>query len=224
MRRCLLLFAALRLAAQRGDDLLARVDHLRHPWPDFTVDMTVEAGTVTQRWKVLARENGDARIEGLSEAERGRVVLMLGDDMWLLFPGAKRPLKVTPQQRLLGPAAGGDVARTRFAQDYAVADLREGALDGQPCWRLDLTARKLSTSAHTVVLWVAKEPFHPMKAEFFLASGKLARTALFDPPVQALGQSVLSRMTLVEGSGAKAEIRFSGWARGGVGREAFQRP
>lgn len=220
----LLFLAALPALAQSGDAVLAQVDRLRHPWPAFTVVLEVRDERTTQRWKVSARENGDARLDGLSEKERGRAVLALGADMWLLLPGTKRPLKVTPQQRLLGPAAGGDVARTRFRQDYAVRACAEDRLDGRPCWRLDLEARSPALSARTIQLWVERDTTAPLRAEFFMASGKRARVATFGPPATAHGQPVLSWMELEEASGAKVTLRFGPWTKGPVDPERFDLP
>lgn len=220
----LLLFAALPALTQSGEEILARVDRLRHPWPTFTMELTLKAPGVSQQWKVSARENGDARLDGLSLKEKGRAVLLKGDQMWLLLSTSKRPVKVTPQQRLMGPAAGGDVARTRFREDYAVQTLAEETLDGRDCWRLGLVARRPSLSARQVVLWVARDQILPLRAEFRLASGKLARTAVFGPPVQSHGQAVLSRMALEEPSGARAELLFGNWGKGGVDAAAFELP
>jgi outer membrane lipoprotein-sorting protein len=224
MRFAILFAAALPVLAQSGEEILARVDRLRHPWPAFTMELTVKDARTSQRWKVSARENGDARLDGLSEKEKGRAVLMLGDQMWLLLPGSKRPLRVTPQQRMLGAAAGGDVARTRFRKDYEVQDMGEEVLDGRSCWRLELAARSPVVSARRVRLWVAKEPLVPLKAEFYLASGKLARSALFGAPVLVLGQPVLSRLELTEPNGVKVELAFGGWSKGGVDAELFRLP
>ena len=221
-RTAILLLAAIPVMAQSGEEILARVDRLRHPWPVFTVELTLEAVGPTQRWRVSARENGDARLDGLSQKEKGRAVLLLDDQMWLLLPGSKRPVKVTPQQRLMGPAAGGDVARTRFREDYTVQSLGQESLDGRDCWRLDLAARRPSVSARQAILWVAKDGFLPLKAEFHLASGKLSRTALFGSPIQTQGHSVLSSMAIEEPSGARAELTFSNWARGGVDAAMFE--
>ena len=224
LRLALLALLALPAMAQSGDEILARVDRLRHPWPAFTVELALKAPGISQRWKVSARENGDTRLDGLSPKEAGRAVLMLGDQMWLLLPGTRRPVRVSPQQRLMGPAAGGDVARTRFHEDYTVEGMVEDAGEGRPCWRLELAARRPSLSARKVLLWVAKDGVVPVRAEFRLASGKLARTAHFGPPVQAQGQGVLSRMEIEEPSGHRAELSFSHWVRGGVDPEAFELP
>ncbi|MBK7294827.1 MAG: outer membrane lipoprotein-sorting protein [Holophagaceae bacterium] len=220
----LLLAAVVPALAQSGEEILARVDRLRHPWPSFTMDLTLKAPGVSQQWKVSARENGDARLDGLSKKEKGRAVLLKGDQMWLLLPGTKRPLKVTPQQRLMGPAAGGDVARTRFREDYTVETLAEESLDGRASWRLELAARRPALSARKVILWVAKEGTLPLKAEFRLASGKVQRTALFGAPVESHGQPVLSKMVIEEPSGGRAELLFGNWGKGGVDATAFELP
>ncbi len=219
-----MLLAALPILAQSGDEILARVDRLRHPWPSFTMELTLKAADAAQTWKVSARENGDARLDGLSAKEKGRAVLVLGDQMWLLLPGSRRPVKVSPQQRMMGPAAGGDVARTRFREDYQVQALAEEPVEGQDCWRLELTASRASLSARRVVLWVIRSSSLPLKAEFRLASGKLARSVTFGPPTQALGQRVLSGMVIEEPSGAKVELLFSKWGRGAVAPATFELP
>src|ERR1035438_4876031 len=149
-RPAILLLVAFPALAQSGEEILAQVDRLRHPWPSFTMELTLTATGASQRWKVSARENGDARLDGLSTKEKGRAVLLLGDQMWLLLPGSKRPVKVTPQQRMMGSAAGGDVARTRFREDYTVQALAEERMDGQDCLRLKLAAKRPSFDARPV--------------------------------------------------------------------------
>lgn len=225
MRRAVLplLFAA-QLAAQSGDQILAGVDRLRHPWPAFAVQVELADGKRAMVWRVRARENGDARVDGVSEKEKGRSVLVLGDQMWLILPNAKKPVAVSPAQRLLGPAAGGDLARTRFAEDYTVKALGVGTVEGQAVWLLDLEAKRKSLTHRTARLAVSKADGRPLQADFFLASGKAARTAKFGPVVMAAGKKVLSSMTVFEPNGGSAEIRFSAWAPGAADPKAFELP
>ena len=224
MRLFPLLLLCAPLLSQSGDEFLAKVDKLRHPWPSFTVEIELKDKKASQQWKVTARENGDARVEGLSEKEKGRAVLVLGDQMWLLLPGTKRPIKVTPQQRLLGPASGGDIARTRFAEDYSVKEKAEDILDELSCWRLELAAKRPSISFRTAKLWVAKDGGRPLKAEFYLPSGKLAKTAQFSPPHSQRGVPVLTRMDLLEPRGATAELHFEHWAPAAADPKLFELP
>lgn len=222
-RFALALLAAAGLWAEAPEALLARVDRLRHPWPSFEVEVELKDAKATQRWRVLARENGDARVEGLSEKERGRTVLLLGEQMWLLLPNARRPVRVTPQQRLLGPAAGGDIARARFAEEYTVAGSGEDTFDGRACLRLDLEARRPALSFRRARLWVTTQGV-PLQAEFHLPSGRLAKRVLFDPPVQAAGATVLPGMILEEPGGAKAGVRFKNWSPGRHDPALFELP
>jgi hypothetical protein len=223
-RLLLAAFCASALAAQDGAALLEKVDRLRHPWPAFSVEVAVKDAKGEQRWRVHARENGDARVEGLSEKEKGRSVLLLGEDMWLLLPNARRPVKVSPAQRLLGPAAGGDLARSRFAQDYEVKALQEGELDGRPCQRLDLQARKPSQSYRTAQLWISRTSGYPLKADYFLGSGKLAKTMFFETPTQVGSLTVLPALRLVDPTGAEATLRFSHWSPGAQDSARFELP
>lgn len=201
---------ATLLFADSPEALLAKVDRLRHPWPSFSVEVALEDGKLSQRWKVLARGDGDARVEGVSEKEKGRTVLLLGEQMWLLLPNAKRPVRVTPQQRLLGPAAGGDIARSRFAEDYTVAGSEAEEVEGKPATRLDLVAKRPSISYRTAKLWIAGDGT-PLRAEFALPSGKMAKSVRFDASGSVQGMRVLKAMTVEDPGGAKTRIAFDRW-------------
>ena len=159
------------------------------------------------------RENGDAWVEGLSEKEKGRSVLVLGDDMWLQLPTARKPVKVSPQQRLMGPASGGDLARTRFREDYEPEGERsmEG-VDGVPCHRVPLRARRASVTHPRAVLWLTVEGHRPVKAEFSFASGKKARTVRFEAGDPVLGRPVLRAMVVEGPQGDRTRLAFSAWA------------
>ena len=211
------------LGAQSTEEVLKRVDQYRYPWPNFSMEMTLRGDKVDQQWKVLVRENGDSRVEGISAKEKGRTVLLLKDQMWLLLPTAKHPVKVSPQQRLLGPASGGDVARFRFYGDYAISEEREDTLEGLPCKRLELKAKRQDLSYRTAVLWLSTEGA-PLKAEYIYASGKAARTVQFGPLASAHGNQVLSSLELVEPSGMKVELHFSNWKPAQVPDQLFQLP
>lgn len=223
MRLTLSLAFCAALLADSPETLLAKADRLRHPWPSFSVEVGLEDGKVSQRWRVLALADGDARVEGLSEKEKGRTVLLLGEHMWLLLPNAKRPVKVTPQQRLLGPAAGGDIARSRFAEDYTLAGSAAEEAEGKPATRLDLVAKRPSTSYRTAKLWVAADGT-PLRAEFALPSGKTAKTVRFDASGSAQGARVLKAMTVEDPGGAKTRIAFDRWLPTQPDPELFKLP
>lgn len=211
------------LTGQSAEDALKRVDRYRYPWSGFSVDVTLQDGKTEQQWRVLVRANGDARVEGLSKKEQGRTVLLLKEQMWLLLPHAKRPVQVSPQQRMLGPAAGGDVARFRFSGDYHPIGEAEELLDGVPTRRLELQASARKLSYQKAVLWL-KGDGEPLKADFYYASGKLARTAHFGAIVTERGVPVLSSLDLEEPSGRKVRLSFSHWKPAQAEDALFQLP
>lgn len=212
------------LAAQDAATLLEKVDRMRHPWPAFSVEVTVKDGKGEQRWRVRTRENGDARVEGLSEKEKARTVLLLGEEMWLLLPHAKRPVKVSPAQRLMGPAAGGDLARARLASDYTIKGMTDADLEGQACHRLELEARRPSLSYRKAHLWIARATGFPLKADYFLGSGKHAKTLFFETPTQIGTLPVIPGLRLLEPNGGEAKLSFQRWAPGAQEPNLFSLP
>jgi outer membrane lipoprotein-sorting protein len=224
VRRNCIVLAGLTLAAQSSPDILKAVDASRHPWGSYQVEVLLAFKGQSQRWKVTLAENRDVRVDGLSKKELGRTVLVLGQDMWLLLPNSKRPMRVTPQQRLLGPAAGGDLAHSSFADDFDIVTSEEAKLEGQPCLRLELAAKKVSNSYRTAQLWVSERDHHPLKAEYRLASGKLARTVTFESALGSRGKRVLNRMTIEEPNGSRSDLQFEGWTPTRPDPELFKLP
>jgi hypothetical protein len=143
--------------------------------------------------------------------------------MWLLLPNAKRPVKVSPQQRMLGAAAGGDVARFRFSGDYSLTGEREELVDGVATRRLELQATQRKLSYQRAVLWLDGHG-RPLRSDFFYASGKLARTARFGAIVPEQGTQVLSSLDLEETSGKNVKLGFSRWRPSAHEDSLFQLP
>ena len=116
--------------------------------------------------------------------QQGRKILTLGDRVFLIVPGASRPIPVSKSQRLMGAASFGDIARLRFADEYE-ATLRPGeeriaAATGEtPCRVLDLVAKRAGSAYPTAVLWVGRDGGLARRLRLSLASGKDAKDVLF---------------------------------------------
>jgi hypothetical protein len=126
----------------------------------------------------------------------GRKALTVGEKMWLIVPGAQNAVPITANQRLLGGASFGDVARLRFAEDFT-AELRPGTEDvgGRSCHVLDLAAKSPNAPFPKVTLWVdAEGPPLPRKLVFVLPSGKPARQVLFTQFKKVQGKTCVSEM------------------------------
>ena len=154
------LFAALLAAA--APDLqswLQQADATRNAFDEAVI--TARASQVDRR-----EGDGERRLRGVHEGTRPRLDRLSrreqqraqGPDrrprMWLIVPGASRPIPVSPNQRLLGGASMGDVASLRFAEDFtAVLRPEPEAVRGKNCRVLDLTAKSPNAPYPHVVLW-----------------------------------------------------------------------
>lgn len=109
--------------------------------------------------------------------QTGRKVLTDGDRVWLIVPGAKRPIAVSKTQRLMGAASFGDIARIRFADDFDAT--LDSAREDPHCRVLRLTAKRRGANYPTGVLWIGRDDGLARKLRLSLASGKEAKEVLF---------------------------------------------
>lgn len=227
-RNFLLLALPALLSAQAPDaaSLVAKVDRLRQPWPAFSADLAFREKGREMLWRLSVAANGDSRLDGLSPKQvLGRAVLMKGEGMWLLTPGSKRAIPVTPQQRLIGSAAGGDLARLKLATDFQAKGLEAAMKDGLPCWRVRLEAKRPSVPYQRAELWVLKAGEVPRSVDFFFASGKLARSLRFDPPTQVLGRALIAGLKMGDGTHpGQMAMSLSHWKPGEPDAALFEIP
>lgn len=206
--------------------LVAKVDRLRQPWPAFSADLAFQEKGRDTVWRLSVASNGDSRLDGLSPRQvKGRAVLMKGEQMWLMTPGSKRAIPVTPQQRLIGSAAGGDLARLKLSADFQATAVQEAVQEGAPCWRVELAAKRPSVVYKRAELWVRKAGEVPLSVDFYFASGKLAQSIRFDAPTQVQGRPVIAGMKLgdPEHPGQMA-MKLSQWKPGEPDGALFEIP
>jgi len=114
-----------------------------------------------------------------SPSEKGQKVLMIKDNFWLLLPKTKRPIRITPMQKLLGEASTGDVATMSWHGDYHAEFLAEHERSDGENIELRLTAKTKGVTYKRINLSLTPKTSFPVKAELYLASGKLAKIAHF---------------------------------------------
>ena len=134
----------------------------------------------SERLDVYNQGSDKALVKFLDKKRNGQLVLSVADNMWIYFPNTRKPLRITPMQRLMGQASNGDIARLSYSADYDATLLREDVYDGQPCWVLELTAKSRASTYRKVHYWVTKNDALPLKADFFLISGKYFKRAFFE--------------------------------------------
>ena len=206
-----LLLAALPASGRSSSDvqsLVAAVDATRNVFEEAIITARATqlvdgkpAGSADFDVYVKGRDRGLIVFRGGKNG--GRKVLTNGDRMWLLVPGSTNPVPITANQRLLGGASFGDVARLRFSEDYtAKATGETESAAGRTCVVLDLTAKSPKVSFPRVRLSVDEREKVPCRVRFFLASGKEVRTVTFTKFRREAGKTVVSEMEVRELLGA----------------------
>jgi outer membrane lipoprotein-sorting protein len=164
--------------AESPEAILKKADEVRNPAESF--QMTVETENQdgeSSKFEVKIKGSRKTLVKTLSPArDRGRNLLMIGEDMWAYVPNLKRSVRVALSQKLTGEAANGDISRMRWAGDY---DVKLEKQDGKQ-WVLFLTADKKGLTYDKIRVWISKEGYRPMKAEYLSLSGDVLKNAKFD--------------------------------------------
>ena len=204
----LAVFPAAGQAPSDVQALVAAVDATRNVFEEAII--TARATQVVDG-KETGRADFDVYVKGRDRGlivfrggkNGGRKVLTSGDRMWLLVPGSTNPVPITPNQRLLGGASFGDVARLRFSEDYtAKATGQTESAAGRSCVVLELTAKSPKVSFPRVLLSVDEREKVPCRVRFFLASGKEVRAVTFTKFRREAGKTVVSEMEVRDLLGA----------------------
>ena len=191
------------LANPDAEALLKRSDAYRNGWPSYVLRVKItnfESGKPDEErlYEVSQKGTEKTYVEFLSPREKGQHLLMLGDDMWVYLPDTSRPVRITPLERLSGNASNGDVARTNYVVDYSPVYVRTEKLGAEDCYVLDLTAKRKGATYQRILYWLRVQDARPVRAEFYLTSGKHIKSATFDEYLQSGGISLLHRMTLYD--------------------------
>lgn len=186
-----------------ADDLLKRSDAYRNGWPSFVVNVKItnyESGKSDEEKLYQVSQKGTDRtyVEFMSPRDKGRHLLMLGDDMWIYLPDTSRPVRITPLERLSGDASNGDVARTNYSVDYTPKYLRTEKVGTDECYVLELTAKRKGATYQRIMYWIRAADARPIRAEFYLTSGKHIKSATFDQYQDFGGHTLLRRLTLYD--------------------------
>ena len=206
-RIAMLALLSLSLGAMAADEgkvkaLLKQADDFRLAIASGRVETEVrsfkrDALDKTRLYAVYLKPGRRSLVLFRTASERGQKMLMLGDDYWLMMPSSQRPLRITAMQKLLGEASTGDIATMTWSDDYDGDVSGEDVIDGQPCLKLDLLGQRKGVSYPRIVLYLAKKDRHPVQAELYVASDKLAKLARFSMG-EIDGRRQVTVMTLID--------------------------
>jgi outer membrane lipoprotein-sorting protein len=161
-----------------ADEILRRTDEVRCPSESYFMEVEVDSSGSSDalRLEVFTKGRLKTRVNTLAPArDKGRNMVMVGQDMWAYVPNLKRAVRVALNQKLSGQAANGDVSRMRWWGDYSATLESE---DGR-AWVLLLTAEKKGLTYEKIRAWVEKVSFRPLRAEYLSLAGMVLKKAEF---------------------------------------------
>lgn len=205
----------LAVSEQQVLDWIVTADSYRLPFKsgEFATSLTLyknEKRVETSDFFVQLNAAGDSRVTMLDKRSRGQKVLLTESAMWLYIPRSKKAIRITPMQRLMGQASYGDVSSLNWQHEYqwdksAVIERQINTLTSV-CFTLQ--AKRKSATYRAVYLCLDKDSLRPIKAQFYLASGKLMKQAhyTYSPDSRLIAQTRFmqpgkdSQYTLMENS------------------------
>jgi hypothetical protein len=166
--------------------------------------------------RLLIKAADDASLAETLEPLRskGARMLQVERNMWLTKPGLKKPVPISPRQRLTGQAAIGDIAATNYAKDYSGTFVGEETVNGERCYLLRLAANTRQATYDRVLYWVSAGRGTGVQAEFQSLSGKKLKSAQFEygNRVELQGRTVpfISRMVISDAlTDARTTLEYS---------------
>jgi hypothetical protein len=137
----------------------------------------------TQLYDVYSKPGKGSLAVFKSAAQAGQKVLMQQDNFWIFMPKTRQPLRISPMQKLMGDASVGDLATQSWSDAYQASAVAVGevptplAADEVAIW---LDARISGVSYQRILLVLSAADNFPLRAWFYLKSGKLAKYATFE--------------------------------------------
>ena len=219
IRYALFLMGACLVAAAQGapdpQAILAASDAVRNPAKPFGVVVTLteyrsrkqtEANTLQVYSKADASSGQYRSLIRFVDPPRdaNKLLLKNGNDLWFFDPSSKASIRLSPQQRLLGQAANGDVVTVNLAQDYKAElvgeeEVADGERVNRHAYKLALSEANPDVTYNRIELWVETASSRPIKALFYADRGRLLKTAYYRKFAPQLGVSRPTEIVIIDG-------------------------
>jgi len=111
----------------------------------------------------------------ISESAGNRMVILSSDaGMWMQKQGMRKPMRISPSQRLLGQASTADVVNVRWGSDYFAESYQA------PTLRLVPKSTTAAAAYSKIELDFPADSLCPQLARFYARSGKLLKIANYE--------------------------------------------
>ena len=194
MRNLLFLLLVLSTSAQGldGDTILRQIDEKM--WPDsyemYRKLVNVKSDGSKREYLMYTLKKGRGKVVNLflqPPEEHGRVILRVGENMWLKIPDIEQPLRVSSMHSVVGGIFNNwDLMLSGFSSDYDVSRVEE---EGD-VYALTLKAKSRWAAYDSLRLRAGIEDLLLRKVEAYTASNMLLKTVTLSG-VKDFGNGIL---------------------------------
>jgi len=194
---------ATAVHAQTAQEIVSATDKVRNPREPFRVTLKLTefvAGKERDHdgLTVFSKEDpATHQFRNLVQyveppRDSGKRVLLDGHSLWFYDPDSKVSVRISPQQRLIGQAAIGDILTVNLATDYTATvvgteKIDDAAHQARQCWHLELKAASDVATYNRVEYWVEQGSSYPIKGKFYADSGRLLKIVYYRNFAEQLG-------------------------------------
>lgn len=199
---------------ETAQEIVARSDAVRNPEQPFRTETTLTdyVGGQERDQEVLAvyskMDPATRQYRNLVQylappRDAGKRVLLGGGALWFYDPSSKTSVRISPQQRLVGQAAIGDVLTVNLAVDYTATllgteSIEDGEHNQRQCWHLDLKAADDQATYNRAEYWVEQGSYLPIKAKFYSDSGRVLKIAYYRQFGARLGRVRPNQVVIID--------------------------
>ncbi len=178
-------------------EILRQVDASRAPNTSFLIDMEVIDENLGDKSKFVFNlkvgVDGDKSfaIYKSPATQKGNSILSIGTNIWIYVNGTKNPIKISPQQKLIGQASVADVMSLLYYPNYTVVSYKKDNQD----YLLTLKAKDSKVSYDKLDLRLS-DKLMPKEVIFYALSGKQIKIMRFKDEQELLGKNRPSKMII----------------------------
>ncbi len=174
------LVLASALLTQGQDELLRRSDIGMFAPESFRARLTLtDSKSKVHEIEIWRSGQTKTLIRFLDARDRGKYLVRLGDGLWLLAPGAKRPVRLGSSYRLYGGATLDEVLGLRLAEEFDVVSATSERAGGSEVVVFELRAKPGNMLFTSVRYTVSRADSRPVNAVYRLRSGREATSVDF---------------------------------------------
>lgn len=182
----LLTLLTIALPAQSGEEILERAEEALYP-ENFYMKVDMNTHKPGRRDTMMAfesyhRDGAGTFMEVTAPARsRGMRFLQKEEDLWMYNPrsNSRRAIRLSPRDSFQGSAfSNNDVGDPDYSDDYDVRlagreSLNHDELGSVETIRLELTAKRETTTYGRIVMWIRESDDIPLEMEYYAKSGLL---------------------------------------------------